>query len=289
MKTSLAQAAPAALSTTRASGPSASRRRLNVPAALRASRKVVLPVAFAVVLTLLWEYGLRDAGISTMTIVPPSAVWAIMQTAYPILLAQAVPTLAATIYGFALAALLGVGLGMALVLSRRAQQALGPHILFFQLIPKVAVAPLFIVWFGVGESSRLMLAVFMAFFPVVVSTLAGLTSVDRTVLRLCEASTASRWQTFWHVRLPYALPHIFTGLKVSMTMAMIGVIVGEFVMAQEGLGYIIMFATSNADTALVFACIALLCVIGLGLYALIAAVEWLIERRLGVTITSSEF
>ena len=85
------------------------------------------------------------------------------------------------------------------------------------------------------------------------------------------------------------MPHIFTGLKVSMTMAMIGVIVGEFVMAQEGLGYIIMFATSNADTALVFACIALLCVIGLGLYALIAAVEWLIERRLGVTITSSEF
>ena len=263
--------------------------RLNVFAALRAARKIVLPGALAIVLLVAWEYGLRDAGISTMTIVPPSAVWTVLKNAYPILLAQAVPTLAATVYGFALAALLGAGLGMALVLSRRAQQALGPHILFFQLIPKVAVAPLFIVWFGVGESSRLMLAVFMAFFPVVVSTLAGLMSVDRTVLRLCEAATASRWQTFWYVRLPYALPHIFTGLKVSMTMAMIGVIVGEFVMAQEGLGYIIMFATSNADTALVFACIGLLCVIGLGLYSIIAVVEWLIERRLGVAITTSEF
>jgi NitT/TauT family transport system permease protein len=287
MKYSLTQAVAAIMPVAQYEG--SGRGRLKVWTALRAARKILLPTGLAIILALAWQYGLRNSSISSMTIVPPSAVWAALQRAYPILLVQAIPTLTATVYGFALAAVFGFGLGTSIMLSRRAQQTLGPYILFFQLIPKVAVAPLFIVWFGVGESSRLLLAVFMAFFPVVVSTLTGLLSVDRTVLRLCEAATASQWQILWSVRLPYALPHIFAGLKVSMTMAMIGVIIGEFIMAQQGLGYIIILATSDADTALVFACIALLCCIGLGLYAMLAACEWLIERRLGVTMTTGEF
>jgi NitT/TauT family transport system permease protein len=256
---------------------------------LKLGRRVLLPTLLAATVALAWEFGTRAAHISPLIIVPPSAVWQVMSASFPILLQQSVPTVQETVVGFALASVIGIVLGTTLVLSRRVRQALYPHILTFQLIPKVALAPLFIVWFGVGPSSRLSLAVFMAFFPVVISTVTGLISADRNILRMAAAVTASPWQTFYSVRIPYALPHIFAGLKVAVTMAMIGVIVGEFVTAQAGLGYIIMMASSAADTALVFAAIILLCVAGLALYGAVALAEWLIERRMGVSITSSEF
>lgn len=256
---------------------------------LSLGRRVLLPVLLAATVVLAWEFGTRAANISPLIIVPPSAVWQVMSASFAILMQQSVPTVVETVIGFALAAVIGIVLGTALVLSRRVRQALYPHILTFQLIPKVALAPLFIVWLGVGPSSRLSLAVFMAFFPVVISTVTGLISADRNVLRMAASLTASPWQTFYSVRVPYALPHIFAGLKVAVTMAMIGVIVGEFVTAQAGLGYIIMMASSASDTALVFAAIILLCAAGLALYGAVALAEWLIERRMGVSITSSEF
>jgi NitT/TauT family transport system permease protein len=252
-------------------------------------RRVVLPVLFAGAVALIWEFGTRAANISPLVIVPPSAVWRVITASSGILLQQSVPTVVETLIGFALASAIGVIAGTALVLSRRVRQALYPHILTFQLIPKVAVAPLFIVWFGVGPTSRLSLAVFMAFFPVVISTATGLLSADRNIVRMAMSQTASPWQIFYNVRIPYALPHIFAGLKVAVTMAMIGVIVGEFVTAQAGLGYIIMMASSAAETALVFAAIFLLCAAGLVLYGAVALAEWLIERRMGISITSSEF
>jgi NitT/TauT family transport system permease protein len=252
-------------------------------------RRVLLPILFAGAVALVWEFGTRAANISPLVIVPPSAVWRVITASFGILLQQSVPTVVETLIGFALASAIGVVAGTALVLSRRVRQALYPHILTFQLIPKVAVAPLFIVWFGVGPTSRLSLAVFMAFFPVVISTATGLLSADRNVVRMAQSQTASPWQIFYSVRIPYALPHIFAGLKVAVTMAMIGVIVGEFVTAQAGLGYIIMMASSAAETALVFAAIFLLCAVGLVLYGAVAMAEWLIDRRMGISITSSEF
>jgi NitT/TauT family transport system permease protein len=252
-------------------------------------RRVLLPVLLAAAVVLVWEFGTRAAHISPMVVVPPSAVWQVIAASSGILLQQAVPTVEETLIGFALASVIGVVLGTALVLSHRVRQALYPHILAFQLIPKVALAPLFIVWFGVGPTSRLSLAVFMAFFPVVISTATGLMSADRNVVRMATSATASPWQIFTSVRVPYAMPHIFSGLKVAVTMAMIGVIVGEFVTAQAGLGYIIMMASSAAETALVFAAIIFLCVAGIALYGAVALAEWLIERRMGVSITTSEF
>ncbi len=256
---------------------------------LKLGRRVLLPVLLATSVLLVWEFGTRAAHVSPLIIVPPTAVWQVISASYPILLQQAVPTVEETVTGFALACVIGIALGAALVLSRRARQALYPHILIFQLIPKVALAPLFIVWLGVGPSSRLSLAVFMAFFPVVISTVTGLISADRNILRMAAAATASPWQSFYSVRIPYALPHLFAGLKVAVTMAMIGVIVGEFVTAQAGLGYIIMMASSAADTALVFAAIIFLCAAGLALYGAVALAEWMIQKRMGVFITTGEF
>ena len=255
----------------------------------RLGRRVLLPLALALFVLGVWEWGVRVAHVSTLLIVPPSAIWETLVRAWPILLQQAEPTVVETVLGFGLAALVGMALGAFMILSRRVQQALQPHIILFQLIPKVALAPLFIIWLGVGPASRLTFALFLAFFPMVVATSAGLLSADRNAVRLCTSLTATPLQTFLAVRLPYAVPHIFAGLKISVTMAMIGVIVGEFVTAQQGLGYIIMFASSAGETALVFAAIALLCVIGLVLYGAVELAEWLVRRRLGVSITTTEF
>lgn len=252
-------------------------------------RPVLLPVAFAMAVLVLWQWLDTRLAVSPMLLVPPSAVWGVLRQSWPILLVQTWPTLVNVVIGFLLAAILGIGLGGALVVSRRIEQAFWPHVLLFQLIPKVALAPLFIIWLGMGFGSRLAFVVFLSFFPIAVSAAAGFRSADRNALRLCRALTASTWQSFLGVRLPYAIPHIFAGLKVGVTVAMIGVVVGEFVTAQQGLGYIIMFASSSAETALVFAAVALLCVIGLGLYGAVAMAELFVRRWYGAPMISGGF
>ncbi len=256
---------------------------------LRSIRRYITPVLFAAVLLLAWQWLTLRLAVSPMLLVPPTAVWTVLAQSWPILFTQAYPTLVNVVVGFGLAAVLGIALGGALVVSRRVDQALWPHVLMFQLVPKVALAPLFIIWLGMGAGSRLTFAVFLSFFPIAVSAATGFRAADANALRLCRSLTASTWQVFTQVRLPYAIPHIFTGLKVGVTVAMIGVVVGEFVTAQEGLGYIIMFASSAGETALVFAAIVLLCVIGLALYAAVSAAEWLVLRWYGAPIASSGF
>jgi NitT/TauT family transport system permease protein len=252
-------------------------------------RPFLSPVLFAVAVLLAWQELTVHLHVSSMLLVPPTAIWDVLVQSWPILLAQTWPTLINTVVGFLLAAGLGIVLGGVLVVSRRVEQAFWPHILIFQLIPKVAVAPLFIIWLGMGPSSRLAFAVFLSFFPIAVSAATGFRAADRTALRLCQSLTASTWQTFVHVRVPYAIPHIFAGLKVGVTVAIIGVVIGEFVTAQEGLGYIIMFASSAAETALVFAAIILLCAIGMVLYGAVALAEWLVRRWYGAPISVGGF
>ncbi len=253
------------------------------------ARRVILPVLFAVAMLLIWQVLTVRLAVSPMLLVPPTAIWDVLAQAWPILAAQSWPTLVNAVAGFLLASVLGIALGGALVVSRRVEQAFWPHILIFQLIPKVAVAPLFIIWLGMGPSSRLCFAVFLSFFPIAVSAASGFRAADPTALRLCRSLTASTWQTFLHVRMPYAIPHIFAGLKVGVTVAIIGVVIGEFVTAQEGLGYIIMFASSAAETALVFAAITLLCVIGLALYGAVALAELFVRRWYGAPISVGGF
>jgi NitT/TauT family transport system permease protein len=252
-------------------------------------RTVGLPLIFAAAALLAWQVLTVQLKVSPLLLVPPSEIWDILVQAWPILLAQTWPTLINTVVGFLMAIGLGVVLGGLLVVSRRVEQAIWPHVVIFQLIPKVAVAPLFIIWLGVGPSSRLAFAVFLSFFPIAVSAAAGFRAADRNALRLCQSLTASTWQTFMRVRLPYAIPHIFTGLKVGATAAIIGVVIGEFVTAQEGLGYIIMFASSAAQTALTFAAIVLLCAVGMLLYGAVVLLEWVVRRWYGAPIESGGF
>jgi NitT/TauT family transport system permease protein len=149
------------------------------------------------------------------------------------------------------------------------------------------LAPLFVVWFGVNIVSRLSFAGFISFFPIVLATLAGLRATDPLILKLCKSLRASPAQVFWQIRLPYAVPLIMSGLKVGMTLAITGVIVSEFVTAQNGLGYIILLASSNMQIDLMFAALGWVSLIGLALYGAVLLFERLILMRLGAPVNGA--
>lgn len=245
------------------------------------ARTLVLPVVAAAIVIGCWEAVVRIKHIPNTLLPAPSAVAYRLMETLPFLLGQAVPTTIETIASFLISMVLGIFIAVLICKSRLIRDALYPNIVLFQLIPKIALAPLFIVWLGIGSTSRITFAVFISFFPVVVATLTGLMSVDRDLLRLCKAVGADESRIYAKVRFPAAVPHVFAGLKIAITFAMIGVIVGEFITAQAGLGYMILFAASQAEMTLIFASIVVLCVIGLILYGLIVMAEALALRRYG--------
>jgi NitT/TauT family transport system permease protein len=253
----------------------------------RLARSVGLPLGFALASVISWEILCRAARISPELLPPPSAVWRVLAGNPQILFEQALPTTIEIVVGFAVATAVGVLLAIAITFSAAVREALYPNIVMFQVIPKIALAPLFIVWLGVGSRSCIVVSVFIAFFPVVVSTATGLVSAKPDLLQLCRSLTASEWQMFRLARFPYAMPYVFAGMKVGVTMAMIGVIVGEFITAQAGLGYIIMFASSAGETATVLAAVVVLCGIGLALYGLVALGELIVKGWYGGEMPTS--
>lgn len=254
------------------------RRRARWPNLMR---RIGLPIAAVMVFIVLWDATVRIYGFRPAVLPTPGEVLYELFRQREILIANAVPTTVETLSGFALSVVLGTILGILLTYSRIARDALYPNVVLFQLIPKVAVAPLFMLWLGIDWPSRLAIALFIAFFPIVLSTTSGLNSADPALLRLCRSLTASEMQIFFKVRLPSSLPFIFNGMKISMTLAIIGVIIGEFITSQDGLGYVILFAGSRLDTGLVIAAILVLCAVGLVLYGIVAVAEHLVSRKYG--------
>ena len=251
-------------------------------AVLLGARSIVLPLAVALLVVFAWEIGVRMANIPAVILPPPSKITALIIERSDILLRHAIPTTLESAGGFLIATILGVALAILLTYSNLAREALYPNLVFFQLIPKIALAPLFIMWLGIGSESRLAFSVFISLFPIVIATTAGLASVDPNMVRLCRALTASEWQIFTSVRFPSALPYIFSGMKIAITLAIIGVIIGEFITSQRGLGYLIIFATARADTTVAMAAIIVLCASGLALYGAVALAERIANRAYGV-------
>jgi NitT/TauT family transport system permease protein len=251
------------------------------PVSRRFGRSALLPLGFVVLVIVAWQVLCDRIRIPPILLPAPSAVWRVLQNNYVILVGEAIPTATESVLSFIIASVLGVALAVLLTFSIWVREALYPNIVMFQLIPKIALAPLFIVWLGVGEKTSTVVAVFIAFFPVVVSSATGLVSAKPETLQLCRSLAASEWQVFRMVRFPYAMPFIFAGMKVGVTMAMIGVVVGEFITAQQGLGYIIMFASGAGETATVLAAIALLCAIGLVLYGIVELAERAVRHWYG--------
>lgn len=194
------------------------------------------------------------------------------------------PTLQEILLGYALAIAVAIPLAVALSSSRRFSRVVYPVLVVSQTVPKVAIAPLFIVWFGFGLTPKIFIAFLIAFFPIVVDTTIGLRAVPIELHDLARSTGGSRNATFFKIRFPYALPNIFGGLKIGITFATIGAIVGEFVGTDQGLGYVIQIANGRLNTALVFAAVLCLSAMGVLLYYLVDFVErisipWHVSQR----------
>jgi NitT/TauT family transport system permease protein len=197
-----------------------------------------------------------------------------------------------TVAGFVLATALGLVTAILIVYSSTFEKSFYPIILFAQVIPKIAIAPILIVWFGFGPEPKVILAVLIAFFPVVISGVAGLRSIDPELLELSSTMGAGRWKTFVKLRFPASLPHLFAGLKVAATLAVVGAVVGEFVGADKGLGYVLLLASGNLNAPLLFADLILMSVIGIVLFAAVEVAEallipWHASRRTGVAMATT--
>jgi NitT/TauT family transport system permease protein len=248
---------------------------------LRRLRPVILPLVTAAAVLLVWQIVVTVLRIPAVILPPPVAIGHELWRVLPVLLHHAVPTTLDSLMAFFTASALGVGLAITIAYSPFLRDMIYPNLVLFQLIPKVALAPLFVVWLGIGSESRVAFAAFVSFFPVVISAVVGFANIEKSALRLCRSLTASEWQGFAMVRFPFALPAIFSGMKIAMTMAVIGVIIGEFISAQAGLGFYILYASSRMETAVIFAALFVLCVIGVALFGAVALAEKLVRRSSG--------
>ena len=182
-------------------------------------------------------------------------------------------TLTETLMGFVLGTALAFALGIGVALSRRVEYFLYPFIIMFQAMPKVALAPLIIIWFGIGLTSKVISAALVAFFPLMVNTIVGLRSAEEDRINLMRSLAATRGQIFWMLQLPNALPYIFAGLEIAMIFALIGAIVAEFVGAQSGLGMLMQSMNFTMDVAGQFSVLIILSVVGLLLNAIVNEVR----------------
>jgi NitT/TauT family transport system permease protein len=241
-------------------------------------RKILLnpamrPVWLIVVLLLLWDLAIRLFKIPPYLIPAPQKVVEALQNEWPRLLKESTVTTWATLGGFALSIFFGIPMALMIAYSRTVESFVYPLLVFSQSVPKIAIAPLFVVWFGFGIIPKVIAAFLLGFFPIVVSTVMGFKSVEPEMIDLARSMKASRLQTFMRISLPHAMPAIFSGLKVSVTLAVVGAVVGEFVGSNSGLGYVLQIANGNFDLPLMFAALVVLSMIGVILFVAIDLLE----------------
>lgn len=225
--------------------------------------------AYFVVSLLIWEV-LRDPlGFPSFILPTPSETFAALRFQHKFLLTHTWVTLYETLLGFVLAALLGIMLAVMIVGFPPFRHTIYPSVVAFNSLPKVAIAPLMIIWFGIGISSKVAMSFFLSFFPIVINAMAGLEQVEPQLLELMQSLKASRFRVFYEVRLPNSLPFIFEGLKIAMPLAVIGAIVGEFIGSSAGLGFVLLSAQSAMNTPTVFAALLWITAMSMMLYGLV--------------------
>jgi NitT/TauT family transport system permease protein len=241
-------------------------------------RRLVPALITLLALVVLWEVVGRAVGLRPVIAPLPSAVLTELRAKWTYLPHHALVTVIEIVAAFVTSAILGVGGGILIVASPFLSRIFMPLILSLQVVPKIAIAPLILVWFGFGPLSKVVIALTVAFFPVLINTISGLQSASPEILDLARALHASRIQLFQKVLFPNALPYIFTGLKISMTLSVVGAVIGEFIGGNRGLGYLIQQAQFDINTPLMVAAILLLAVIGISAYGLVALAEGLCVR-----------
>jgi NitT/TauT family transport system permease protein len=235
----------------------------------------LLPLVTLVVVLIVWDRAIVYFRLPPEIIPRPLAAMDVLWDGLRsgVFIAHTWVTLQEVIYGFVLGGVAGFVCGVVIAEFSYVRMAVSPFLIVLQITPKVAIAPLFIIWLGYGIQSKVAIAISISFFPVVINTIAGLRAVDSELLEMMDAFCATRWQTFHRVKLKMALPYIFAGLNVGMALAVIGAIVAEFVGSTKGLGYLILQANFKLDTEQVFALLVILAALGIALDAVLRFVS----------------
>jgi NitT/TauT family transport system permease protein len=253
--------------------------------ASRKTRDAVLPPLSALVAIIaLWYAAIEILGIRKFILPAPHSVLASLSENFTSLLGHTWTTAVETGVGLLAAIVVGVLISVLITEVPFLSRALLPWLVVSQAIPKVAVAPLFVLWLGFGLGPKVVVALFIAFFPIVISTSAGLLATEPEELDLFRTMTRKRWPIYRYLKIPRALPGFFEGVKVGVALALVGAVVGEFVSADKGLGYMVIIANRNLDTDLMFAVFLMLSVIGVAFFYAVVALErlalpWVAARR----------
>jgi NitT/TauT family transport system permease protein len=231
------------------------------------------PYVFTIGLFVVWELGCLAFDVKEYVLPRPSQFLYILVSRAPDLWAHSVQTLYTTVVGFAMGVFLGVIFGVAVGSSRLVYMALYPVLVGFNSIPKVAIVPILVIWFGIGTVPAIITSLVISLFPVTANVATGLATTQAELEDILRALGASKWDTLVYVGLPSSLPYFFASLKISISLAFIGTVVSETIAANTGIGSMMMIASSNFDVPLVFAGLFILAVMGVVLYAIFAVLE----------------
>ena len=248
------------------------------PTVLRRRRKESLVQRYAALLLaalilLIWQFWVQFSGVSPFVLPSPLAILDRIVSEYQLLLRHLSVTLLEVLSGFGLAVAVGLPTALLIFYSRAFERAIFPLLIALQTIPKVALAPLLVLYLGYGWAPKITLAFLISFFPIVIAGVVGFQSLEKGLVHVVRSMGSNEWQTFYKLRLPAALPNIFGGLKVGMSLAVIGAIIGEYVAAEQGLGYLQMQANSRFDTALNFAAVVTIAGMGVTLFFILSTIE----------------
>jgi len=240
--------------------------------------KWVPSLALLLIIVAIWQAVIVLFKVPSYLIASPSAIGSELASHWSLLLTQAEPTAIEVIVGFACSLLIAFPLAIMVVYFGIVGRAVYPLIVTSQVVPKVAVAPVFVILLGIGLFPKVLVVFLISFFPIVISTVLGLRSTDPEMLEMVQSMGAGKVKAFVKVRFPDALPVIFSGIKVSITLAVVGAIVAEFVGASQGLGYLILEATGEVETSLVYADLVVMTAMGVILYGFVEVAEALVLR-----------
>jgi NitT/TauT family transport system permease protein len=245
-------------------------------------RNAVYPLLGVTVILVAWQVYVTSFGVSRIVLPGPLDILDASIRNWSLLWRESWPTFLESVLGFALALLVGIPVAVCVAVSRVLNLTLYPILIATQSVPKVAIAPIILVWFGLGLQSKMVIAFLVAFFPIVIDTAAGMRATPPGLIELARSLRASRLQTFTKVQFPAALPFIFAGAKVAVTLAVIGAVIGEFVGSLNGLGNLLLSANSQLDSPLAWAALIWLSVLGILLFAAVVAIERIVVPTHGL-------
>ena len=222
---------------------------------------------------LFWQIYVKVSGITEFVLPAPTAIAERLIVDFPLLISHAVITFSEVIAGFGSAVMIGLPMALIIFYSPIFERSIYPILIALQTVPKIVLAPLLVLYLGYGWAPKIVLAFLISFFPILISTVIGLQSLDKDLVNMVRSMGAKEYQIFHKLRLPAALPNVFGGFKVAIYLAVIGAVIGEYVAAEQGLGYLQLQANSQFDTTLNFATVIMISAIGVCLYLILNALE----------------